>query len=660
MRTFLPFFLRVSCAFLAFFTCLTTVRAAERLPGQLVAHVAVASPEKFISDLDRTLSVALDGIKDTGYSPGMISLLAMFGSPLPVGAWDIKSEVHLLVEARRREEPSVAVIFSAESLDKIAVALGQRDKLVNVGEETVLQATLTGIRRPVHMIELGDGRVLATPNPKALLRLKRVVAEWNPPGVTGDGIRLRVDAANILGLLATEYESALDELRRQSIRDTNSVLAAIERGREVPDGFFITTDQVKSILRGYPAFIDRVIRAGDTIVKSVGVLDLTVDVAGEKLRLAFSLSALDGTPLREHIEKTQSAAQPEFLFADMIPENASHYGYFMDPSGLNRQILSFVMESLDEYLGDALPDVLSYLSRVTDGFLALGSNASGGGLFLGNDGEMVDALFSRWDNTELLLQNLDELSALIESDAAMESMQNLFRTMGARLRDGSRRTSEDWAWFDGMANGELVPDLRVALEKREDDAGGAPYYRFHMTGSLHSLFPPSFHYKNFIRVRDILDRAFRRFDFIIAERNGVIVTTIGNVRDEEDAVRLNRLFGTAGEGTKSLASKAAAADAGYPRQNSFQMINLLETGAYYAAEQLDLYLVDQPTLRNAIERLIKSINVAGSYVYLYSGARDDSFVTTIDIPARSVNVAARAVIDMMDEIKRIEDALERF
>ena len=664
MRTFLPLFLRVSCAFLAFFTCLTTVhaaeRGAERLPGQLVAHIAVASPEKFITDLDQTLSVALDGIPNTGFSPGMIPLMAMFALPLPGGSWDFKSEVHLLVEARRREEPSVAVIFSAESLLGIAVALGQRDKLVKVGEETVLRAVLDGIRETVHMVELGDGRILATPNSKALLRLKRIIAGWNLPSVTGDGIRLRVDVANILGILATEYELALDELRRQSIRGANSALADIEGGRELPNEFFISTDQIKTVLLGYPAFIDRLIRTGDAIVKSIGVFELTLDVAGEKLRLASSISALDGTPLREHIEITQNAVPPEFLYADMIPENASHYGYYMSPSGLDRQMLLYIKETLDGFLGKAFPEVMPYVSQAIDQFLAIGPNASGGFLFRGNDGEMVDGFFSRWDNTELYFQNVDETVAFLDSGSLTDVMRDFFQMMENVSRDTTARSNMDSEWFVQLAKGELVPGIGVVLERREYGSDNKPYYRFQVVFDNERFIPLPRRDMTLPHFPNIIARLLQRFDSIISEQNGIVVTTIGNVRKEEDATRLNRLFGAVGEGAKSLASKADAVDGGYPRQNFFQMINLLEVVCYHGVQQLDMYLQDyNPSLMTAIERLVKSIDGTDCFVFLYSGARDDSFVMTLDIPARSVNVAARKVIDLADEAKRIGDVIRK-
>ncbi len=628
-----------------FFGLVWTAQAAaatpifkERFPNPIVAHLHIPSPWQLLSDLDDSTAKATKNVRQANYPAGAIKVFSSILSPLPLGAWKTDEEAHALF-AVLDEEPKMAIIVSADSLDDFAAAMDGRFDEDDSGNKVFIGRVKGGLRLAI--TALGKGKFFVADDEETYGALRPCLDDWYPSSPARSGGLLRIDFQTMMRECDDIIKTALEELKEEYF-DTSRELESLADKKEGETDLDkqATLAKFESFLTGWQNSGDLFEATAYALFTMIDMLGIGFDFSGDQLELSFAVSGVDNSILEEKIARAEALPPLPFLFADKVPENSTAYMAGTNEVNIDMEAIVFLRQILYELFAEAIPDIPGLFDMQSEDYLHAGLRECVSFVHPLPGGGDVESLYSTWDNPDEVIPLIgkgctsivrlqDALLAVLDAEDVESGMDD--------------EDEDDLAWLENIKSDGFLAPIRPVARMEEYAPTGDRYMHVSLRCDFEQFIPPSRRDDNSSDMAYMLEDQLEKFQLVAMEKDGVVIISSGVLPDVEPSDLFDSLFAVWNGDAANFAKTAASVDHAKPRQNDlavFRPIDLI-------VDQIKIHLpafIEDELSEEEITHLIDSLDsLDNGYapMYMYGGADAGAFIQTLILPAKTVNIGVK-------------------
>lgn len=619
----------------------------ERFPSPVVAHLHIPSPWQLLSDMDDATTRATKNVPHAKYPAGAIKVFSAILSPLPFGAWKTEEEVHALFTIID-EEPKMAIIVSADSLDDFAAAMDGRFEEDDFGNKVFLGRVKGGFNLAI--TALGKGKFFVTDDEETYGALRPCLDDWYPSSPARSGGLLRID------FQATMRED--DYLIRSIIEDIKEGYFLISHAREsMAEQIEEESDpekkatlvQLESILSGWQNTGDFFEATTYALFTMIDMLGIGFDFSGDQLELSFAISGVDNSILEDKIAQAQALSPLPFLFVDKVPESSNAYMVGTNAVNIDREIIAFSRQIVHELFGKALPEIPGLFSMQAEDYLHARLRECVSFVHALPDGGDVESFYTTWDNPDEVIPLIGKgCTTIVRLQEALLTLLAVEDVAGGM----DHEDEDDLAWYENIKSDGFLAPIRPIARMEEYAPTGDRYQHVRLRCDFEQFIPPSRRDDDGADMIYLLANQLEKFQLVMMQKDGMVIVSSGLLEDVEPPALFDSLFAVWNGNTPNFAEIAKTIDHAKPKQTDLAVLRPLELIVDQMKNHLPAYMEDEVSEEEK-ERLLESLGSLDNQkapMYMYGGADEGAFVQTLIIPASTVNIgmknAFRVIRDM--------------
>lgn len=620
----------------------------ERFPSPVVAHLHIPSPWQLLSDMDDATTRATKNVPQAKYPAGAIKVFSAILSPLPFGAWKTEEEVHALF-AIIDEEPKMAIIVSAGSLDDFAAAMDGRFEEDDFGNKVFLGRVKGSLKLAI--TALGGEKFFVTDDEEAYGALRPCLDEWYPSSPARSGGLLRIDFQAMLQEDDDLVKSILEELKEEyfdTSRVRESLADQIEEESD-PDKL-ATLVKFESFLTGWQNTGDLFETTTYALFTMIDMLGLGFDFSGDQLELSFAISGVDNSILEEKISEAQALSPLPFLFADKVPEDNNAYMAGTNTVNIDREALAFSQQILYELFEKAIPDIPGLFAMQSGDYLHAGLRECVSFVHALPDGGDVESFYSTWDNPDEVIPLIGKgCTTIVKLQEALLTVLN-----AEDVEHGMDDEDEDdLAWFENIKSDGFLAPIRPISRMEEYAPTGDRYMHVRIRCDFEQFIPPSRRDDGSSDMAYLLADQLETFQLVVMQKDGVVIISSGLLPDVEPSALFDSLFAVWNGDTPNFAEITETIEHAKPKQNDLAVLRPLDLIVDQMKSHLPTFMEDEMS-EEEMERLLDSLDSldnGNAPMFIYGGADESAFVQTLILPAKTVNIGMKNVFRVIRDME---------
>ncbi len=623
----------------------------ERFPDPIIAHLHVASPMKFLSDLDDSTTAATRGVRQASYPSGTIKMFASLLSPLPLGAWNENEDAHALF-AVIDERPRWAVIVNADSIEDFEDTMDGSYDEDEFGNKLFIGKAKSS-RDKFIITDLGKGKFFVTGDIDAYEALRPCLDDWFPSSPARSGCLLRIDFQSMARYCDEFVNAALTMIKHKYFDQPDLWEKLDEKKEEESDPDKLAElDKFEAFLIGWKnigSILEQTVYAIFTMIDMIG---MELDFAGDQLELSFAVSGVKNSILEEKVNLAQALGPLPFLFADKVPDDAQAYMAGTDRVNFNKELIAFSRRILYELFEEAAPEIPELFDTLANDYLHAGLREFASFSHILPDGEDVESLYSTWDNP-------DEVLPLLEKSCA--SLVRLQEVILGFLHpedfavhtDMDDEDEDDIAWLDNIQSDGFLAPLRPVVRYDEYEPTGDRYLHITLRSDFEQFIPPSRREDDTFDALYNMEYELQDFQIVAMQKDDLIHCTGGLLFEVSPTDVLDHIFSVWNGDTPNFIENTALMNHNKPRQNSVAVLFLLDMIVSEAISWLPSVLeeeLEEEQIEKLVDKLV-SLDNENASLYVYDGAKEGALVQSLVLPAKTVNIGLKNYFRMERELK---------
>lgn len=629
---------------------------SARLPEPLVAHLRVASPQKFLEAFDAVLGTSVKGTPAAAnIPPGVFSLMLVAASPLPVAAWNTYADAHFLVLPDAREVFAAAVVIESEGLEAISEALRDKGEMTLDRGRKTLVAKLNQHRDSYCFQELSGGRVLIAKDADLADRFQAVLKDWTPRLESDSAVACQMDLLNLQAAFQGEIGRGFADLRKQMglARTELANRATLGQGQIDPEDLELLKNFCEDALDAG----DRLITETEALLPMLGGLRLEVDAANGRLLLNASLTGAKDSRLDRYVAELGGQANPDFPFVEAFPARSLYYFYQgADGTESGASLRDFARDLVHQLLARTSPATAAEIDGIVEAARKAGLRSTGGAAYTNENGDVPSAVYTAWDRPDDVLPLVKRVAGLADGLNAkgMALFDKYFRRLMAEA-DGAEAEDNPLArWKENLLREGVKPVVEPRLASDGGEAYGVPYASLIVGLNFDQFIPPGL--DQLTEVKTVLARMHAIEDslkFLWVRWKDAVVFSHG-VLDPDNLEReiadITEPVPEGGATFAGLLRKDEYVKAIAHRQSGFSMARPSQTFARALIDHVRQTLAGDEDAQARAWEVFNGMEENDTFIYVWSGVEDGGVRVSLLFPAESINNLVRNVYRQQDNL----------